>query len=247
MKADRDRVWFQRPWTINGAHMCLKKWNPHMSLRDFDFSSSTFWVQIHGLPLQFLNKENACKIGVLLKEVIRCEDSSRKNLLGLKYLRIQVEVHISKPLLTGFFQKIGSNRTWIQFCYERRRDFCYKCGVIGHLKNSCKSSTNNLSQTEGDEYGVWLRAEEGAFSVVSSGSHLRRIENPRRDFFDSWSNEELGVVEMNPPSDQGKASIVKARADLQTSAVEHASAPDSKAQPSSRTVLEGLITVHSRG
>lgn len=52
---------------------------------------------------------------------------------------------------------------------------------------------------------------------------------------------------MNPPSDQGKASIAKARADLQTSTVEDASAPDSKAQPSSRTVLEGLITVHSRG
>ncbi|KAH7510799.1 hypothetical protein FEM48_ZijujUnG0086600 [Ziziphus jujuba var. spinosa] len=87
-KADQDRVWFRSPWTINGVHLCLKEWNPHMALRDFDFSYSTFWVQIHGLPLQFMYKDNAIKIGSLFEEVIRCEDSLRKSILGSKYISI---------------------------------------------------------------------------------------------------------------------------------------------------------------
>ncbi|XP_060673266.1 uncharacterized protein LOC132803771 [Ziziphus jujuba] len=74
--ADRARVWNRRPWTINGAHLALKEWDPVMSVQDFDFSSSTFWVQIHGLPLQYLNKDNAIKIGGLFKDILNCEGSS---------------------------------------------------------------------------------------------------------------------------------------------------------------------------
>ncbi|KAH7532587.1 hypothetical protein FEM48_Zijuj04G0037200 [Ziziphus jujuba var. spinosa] len=70
--ADRDRVWNRSPWTINGAHLALKAWRPEMLIRDFDFSHSTFWIQIRGLPLQYMSKENGLKIGGLFKEVLKC-------------------------------------------------------------------------------------------------------------------------------------------------------------------------------
>lgn len=89
--ADRDRVWNRSPWTINGAHLALKAWRPEMSIRDFDFSHSTFWIQIRGLPLQYMSKENGLKIGGLFKEVLKCEDNTWKNFLGMKYLCVQVE------------------------------------------------------------------------------------------------------------------------------------------------------------
>lgn len=113
--SDRDRFWNRRPWTINGDHLALKEWSPEMSLKDFNSSHSTFWIQIHGLPLQFMTKENGYKIGGLFTKVVRCEDCSRKSLLGMKFLRLQVELDTSKPLPTGFFQKIGKGKTWIQF------------------------------------------------------------------------------------------------------------------------------------
>lgn len=118
-----------------------------MSLRNFDFSYSTFWIQIHYLPLQFMSKENAFKIG-------SCEDITRKSTMGMKFMILQVEIDISKPFSTRFFQEIGKGKTWIQFCYERMGDFCYNCGVIGHLKNSCKLSENTSLEKEGNAFGV---------------------------------------------------------------------------------------------
>ncbi|KAH7542635.1 hypothetical protein FEM48_Zijuj02G0095000 [Ziziphus jujuba var. spinosa] len=151
-QADRARVWNRRPWTINGAHLLFKEWNPEMTLRDFEFNSSTFWVQIHGLPIQFMNKENAKKIGGLFKEVINCEDTSRKN-------------------------------------------------VLGHMKNTCTIPSAS-STKEGEMYRVWLRAEDGVYLVVNEGCFLRRVENPRNDFFDSFSNEDLGVEEEEQDRDR---------------------------------------------
>lgn len=143
-----------------------------MVLRDFDFSHSTFWVQIYGLPLQFMNKKSAFKIGGLFQKVVRCEDTSKKNIRGLKFMRIQVEVNISKPLPTGFFQKVEKGKSWIQFCYEHLSDFCYNCGIQGYVKKSCKVQVHTSAAKDGDAYGVWLRVEEGAFSVFSKGDHL---------------------------------------------------------------------------
>ncbi|KAH7513181.1 hypothetical protein FEM48_Zijuj12G0169200 [Ziziphus jujuba var. spinosa] len=39
--------------------------------------------------------------------------------------------------------------------------------------------------------------EEGAFSTVSEGSYLRRIENPRKDYFDSFTTEDLEAEDVD--------------------------------------------------
>lgn len=148
-----------------------------MNFRDFDFTCCIYWVQVHGLPLQFINKDNAMKISGLFKEVIRCEHSSQKNVLGMKFMRMQVEVDISRPLPTGFFPKFEEGISWIQFRYERLEDLYYKCGVLGHLKRNCPDPLPRLSEEEGHEFGSWLRAEDGTFTVVSKGNFLQRVEN----------------------------------------------------------------------
>ncbi|KAH7514602.1 hypothetical protein FEM48_Zijuj11G0106800 [Ziziphus jujuba var. spinosa] len=149
--------------TINDAYLALKEWNPQMSVRDFHFTFSTFWVQIHGLPLQFLNKENILKIWGLFKDVLCCDGAFKKSLLGMKFLRIQVEVDLTKLLL------------------------------IGHLQKSCK--IQNSTSREDGTFDVWLRAETSSSIVVSEGHYLCRIENPRHDYFDSFSEDDLVLEE----------------------------------------------------
>ncbi|KAH7529009.1 hypothetical protein FEM48_Zijuj05G0138200 [Ziziphus jujuba var. spinosa] len=100
--SDKNRIWNKRPWSIDGAHLIMKEWKLKLTFDDLNFNLSTFWVQIHGLPLQFLTKENAMKIEGLFHKVLNCECTSRTNLIGLKYMRIQVEVDISEPLPIGF-------------------------------------------------------------------------------------------------------------------------------------------------
>ncbi|KAH7511779.1 hypothetical protein FEM48_Zijuj12G0018900 [Ziziphus jujuba var. spinosa] len=98
------RIWFTQ------ESVSVEQLSPNIFL--FAFRTKADQDRIHGLLLQFMNKDNAIKIGSLFKEVIRYEDSLRKSILGSKYLRIQ---------------------------------------------------------KDGDEYGVWLLAEDGAFSVIHEG------------------------------------------------------------------------------
>lgn len=74
-----------------------------MLVRDFDVTYSRFWIQIHGLPLQFMNEENAIKIGGLFNKVLSCNKTTRKSIQGMKFMRIQVELDSTRPLPTGFF------------------------------------------------------------------------------------------------------------------------------------------------
>ena len=69
--ANRDLDFSRRPWTIRGAHLILKIWNPNLSFSEIDFSRSPFWIQVHGLPPAWFNKENieviGSKAGVVLE------------------------------------------------------------------------------------------------------------------------------------------------------------------------------------
>lgn len=121
--SDRNRIWFSGRRSME-PKLFLKN-GAQMNLKDFNFSCATFQVQIHGLPLQFINKENALKIGSLFKGVVSCQDSSKSSVLGMKFMRIQVEVDIIKPIPTACFQQCEKGKFWIQLCYERLGDLCY--------------------------------------------------------------------------------------------------------------------------
>lgn len=51
--------------------MILKDWRQGESINDVELSYAQFWVQIHGLPMESLDEDNAiligCKLGVVDK------------------------------------------------------------------------------------------------------------------------------------------------------------------------------------
>lgn len=102
-----------------------------MALKDIDFNFSTLWVHVHGLPPQYINKENVWKIARLVGRENFIMDGIEKTIVGTRYMRFSVEVDITKPLATSFFHKQGFRGTWIQFCYEQMANMCYKCGKLG--------------------------------------------------------------------------------------------------------------------
>lgn len=82
----------------------------------------------------------------------------------------------------------------IQFAYEKLGNLCYNCGLLGHLKNTC-SLPQTSNPKGGDMYGVWLKAEAKAYSVINEGSYLRKVKNPKTNYFDSFIKEDLGQEE----------------------------------------------------
>nr|POE56986.1 hypothetical protein CFP56_45517 [Quercus suber] len=62
-EADVRRAWDRRPWIVKGEHLILKRFCSDISVSEVDFSTTEFWIQIHGLPLNRRSKENVLKIG----------------------------------------------------------------------------------------------------------------------------------------------------------------------------------------
>ncbi|KAH7517407.1 hypothetical protein FEM48_Zijuj09G0060300 [Ziziphus jujuba var. spinosa] len=100
-----------------------------------------------------------------------------------------VEVDISKPLLTRFLHKVGNGSSWIHFAYERLAEFCYMCGRISHSKASCVNLQRVEERNDGEEFGSWLRAKMGAYTVIKENNCWRRGEVPREESSDTLTRD----------------------------------------------------------
>lgn len=92
------------------------------------------WVQIRGVPPYLNLEENvrclATKIGVFEE----FEDPTKAR----GFLRVKVAANTSNPLTIGcWLPKDNNNDTWIEFQYERLKDFCYRCHIIGRSNIEC--------------------------------------------------------------------------------------------------------------
>ena len=56
-----------------------------------------------------------------------------------RVLRIKVLIDIRKPLMRGITVKVGNpeKEKWCSFAYEYLPDFCYTCGLVGHVDKIC--------------------------------------------------------------------------------------------------------------
>lgn len=79
-------------------------------LRPGDYSErvaiqhKAYWIQIHGLPLQFMTAANAICIEEKVGNIIEVENVESKGIHYSKYLRIKVEIQLQQPLVPGYFQ-----------------------------------------------------------------------------------------------------------------------------------------------
>ena len=72
-EGDKKRILELGPWNIEGFPLILKQWHHNMSVDDLDFSSIPLWVQIHGLPIEYMSKENVEEISALVGEVLEVD------------------------------------------------------------------------------------------------------------------------------------------------------------------------------
>ena len=162
-EADLHKVFMKRPWSIRGGHLVIKRWSSDQTWQEVDFSTSSIWVQIHGLSMLWRTKENLRKIGAKVGSVLEVDLIGDANGLWKKFLRARVEVDLSNPLILGIFlPRPNKNDLWIGLKYEKISDLCYRCGIIGHEQKSCPNELFRLCNPAGvwfNAAGPWLRAE----------------------------------------------------------------------------------------
>ncbi|RYR28933.1 hypothetical protein Ahy_B01g053155 isoform B [Arachis hypogaea] len=131
------------PWNIRGNLINLQLWSERESVFDVNHDYMEFWIQVHGLPLDYMNKEIAIKVGDMMGIVAEVENPLVDGILRRSFLRIKVGINITKALRTGFWlSREEMPKTWVFFKYERLPDcYCFKCGIIGHEKKNCSKPT----------------------------------------------------------------------------------------------------------
>ena len=98
IKGDRRRILELGPWNIEGYPLILKHWNKKQTAEDVDFSSLQIWVQIHGLPIEYMSKENAEKIGALVGKVVEVDFTGDGKVCISQFLRVKVEFDVAKTI-----------------------------------------------------------------------------------------------------------------------------------------------------
>lgn len=106
-------------------------------MEELRFQFSPFWVQIHNIPLNRINKENVVSFVNFIGSFLKIDKSLEENKVK-SYLLVQVNVDTTKALKTSAFIKNddGSMR-WLAFKYERLSDFYFVCGRLGHVDAGC--------------------------------------------------------------------------------------------------------------
>lgn len=96
---DVERVLMNEPWCFDKHLVLFQKYDKGQPIRQLQFKLVPLWLQFHGLPIDHLTVETAEMIGNSVGKVIHSQ--LREELMGGDFLRIRVNVDITRPLCRG--------------------------------------------------------------------------------------------------------------------------------------------------
>ena len=159
-EVDRERVMLGEPWAYDKYLVILQWIEEEEAIEEVDFGATSFWVQLHGLPVRRINPEVASILGSSLGKVDPIS-AGEAHAEGGHAMRIRVSIDITNPLCRGRLTRSEKGcEAWISFKYERLSNFCYWCGQVTHSDKDCAYWLCNKDKlkVEDQQYGPWLRA-----------------------------------------------------------------------------------------
>lgn len=89
------------PWFFMNKLMCVEYWIPEVSPHEIYFDLAPFWLQIHNLPMEFLNSSNVTTILSRVGKVLEVEEPIIEGRILRTFIRAKVALDITKPLPSG--------------------------------------------------------------------------------------------------------------------------------------------------
>ena len=191
--------WVERsgPWNFENNLLLLCQWRKGLTALNISFTHAPFWVQVWGLPFEYMFEDAGKDIGSRLGRVLEVDKRSLQAEQA-KFMRVRIELPIDKPLRKGGnITNAEGVRCSIIFRYERLPNFCYFCGILGHNEKHCNVS--HMESVNERQYGEWLRAR----SVVRSGNEKGNgwdDGSSNKVKGDQSSSQLEGMVEISGPS-----------------------------------------------
>lgn len=102
------------------------------------FSELPLWVQLHNLPIAFMQSAILRNLGEKIGKVIEVEFGDQGQCSG-RFARIRILKNIDDPLLKALCVRLenSNEESCIIFLYEKLPNFCYACGRLGHIFRDC--------------------------------------------------------------------------------------------------------------
>ncbi|CAA7019867.1 unnamed protein product [Microthlaspi erraticum] len=180
-KSDKKNVIMDGPWNVDGIIIVLKQCPQNISMSDIDFSATSFWVKVIGLPYFQYTQADAVKIVNKLSD---------KPLISLEYdlstrcFLVRAKINLRKPLSPGFYiNGRGRKRPFVQFKYKNLGIFCEQCGMVGHRKCGEVTRVRPLTREfQTHVYGPWLRYDNDQAGNKSLPVKLYYVK-PSSDWF----------------------------------------------------------------
>ncbi|CAO2148944.1 unnamed protein product [Urochloa humidicola] len=167
------------PWMFGKDLVLMVDYDETKTIEELEFAYIPIWVRATKMPFGLMNKATGEAIGGELGEFMEMDKEEDDTAVG-RFLRIKVRLDIRKPLMRGVTLFVGEEGKekplWCPLVYEYLPDFCYTCGLIGHIDKGC---ARKLKKGEVQQFGKSLRfipekkrMEEGSFE------HLRGSRAP---------------------------------------------------------------------
>ncbi|KAK9987692.1 hypothetical protein SO802_027931 [Lithocarpus litseifolius] len=116
-KADVDNILANEPWSYDKNLMVLQQYEAGSEVEDLTFNLTHFWVQVHGIPVRFMNKRVAEGLCETVGQV--CHLQNAPTVDGGSFMRVRVLVDISQPLCRGRVIAFDDDmEQWVSFKYE---------------------------------------------------------------------------------------------------------------------------------
>ena len=156
---ETEKILLLQPWSFDKHLVAFYRHDTTTPVSELSFNKVLLWVQIHDLPLHFLNRGVAEELCTVIGEV--CKDTDISEMEGETYFRVRVIVDMNIPLCRGRKISMGKGETgWVSFKYERLPILCYWCGCLDHTDRNCDKwiESDGTLSTDDREYGPWIRA-----------------------------------------------------------------------------------------
>ncbi|KAG6519595.1 hypothetical protein ZIOFF_023089 [Zingiber officinale] len=153
---DRKRIQREGSWNFFNNLVIFKELERFVAPCNHDFDKTSFWVQCHNIPVEFMNANVMHHIGSQLGDIEEIDSGEGGNFIG-RFARVRISLNITTPLLKGVSVGVGEGieNVMALFVYERLPDFCYACGRVGH---NAKVREDSFVDKYTLAYMAWMRA-----------------------------------------------------------------------------------------
>jgi hypothetical protein len=138
-EGDYNHVLKGGPWTYKNYPMLVMAYDGQTSVANTPLNMMPTWVRILDLPISLMNEEWAREVTNKQLGDFKAVAKDNKGRIWGEFLRIRMEHDVTKPIRRWVKVQNGKTKELLRYDvkYERLPNFCFYCGIVGHVERGC--------------------------------------------------------------------------------------------------------------